>query len=63
MRNMVSKLISKAIYKKLGYRVDIQLNKLDVSVIDGETSINTNVEIKLNSNEFTKIMRSIGSDD
>jgi hypothetical protein len=63
MRNMVSKLISKAIYKKLGYRVDIQLNELDVSVIDGETSINTNVEIKLNSNEFTKIMKAIGSDD
>lgn len=63
MRNMVSKLISKAIYKKLGYRVDIQLNELDVSIIDGETSINTNVEIKLNSNEFTKIMKAISSEE
>ena len=62
MRNIVSKLISKAIYKKTGYKVDVHLNDLDVSIIDGETNINTNVEVKLNSNEFTKIMKSIGLD-
>ena len=60
MRNLVSKLITKAIYKKFGYKVDIQLNDLDISVIDGETSINTNVEVKLNSGEFMKIMKNIG---
>lgn len=62
MRNMVSKLIAKFIYKKLGYKIDIQLNDLDISVIDGETSICTNVEIKLDSSEFTKIIKSIGID-
>ena len=62
MRNLVSKLISKAIYKKYGYKVDIQLNDLDIRVIDGETSINTNVEVKLNSGEFMKIMKTIGMD-
>ena len=62
MRNLVSKLITKAIYKKFGYKVDIQLNDLDISVIDGETSINTNVEVKLNSGEFMKIMKNIGMD-
>ena len=62
MRNVVSKLLAKAIYKKYGYKVNIQLNDLDVSVIDGETSINTNVEIKLNSSEFMKIMKDIGMD-
>ena len=62
MRNMVSKLISRTIYKKIGYRVDIQLNDLDVHIIDGETKIDANVEIKINSNEFMKIMNSIGED-
>lgn len=62
MRNIVSKLIARAIYKKYGYKVDIQLNDLDISVIDGETSVSTNVEVKLNSNEFMKIIRSIGLD-
>ena len=62
MRNLVSKLIAKAIYKKTGCKVNIQLNDLDISVVDGETSIHTNVEVKLNSNEFTKIMKSLDQD-
>lgn len=62
MRNIVSKLIAKAIYKKYGYKVNIQLNELDVSVIDGETSITTNVEVKLDSQEFMKIVKSVGLD-
>lgn len=63
MRNIVAKLIARAIYKKTGYRVTIQLNELDISVIDGETHISTNVEAKLSSNEFMKIMRNIGLED
>lgn len=63
MRNIVSKLISKAIYKKFGYKINIQLNDLDVSVIDGETKILTNVEVKLDSKEFIKIMKNIDSED
>ncbi len=59
MRNIVSKLIAKAIYKKIGYKVDIQLNDLDISVVDGDANINANVEVKINNEEFMKIMKSI----
>lgn len=59
MRNVVSKIITKIIYKKTGYKVDIQLNELDINVIDGETYISTSVEAKLNSDEFIRIMKSI----
>lgn len=62
MRSIAAKLISKAIYKKTGCKVNIQLDELDISIIDGETRIKTNVEAKLNSNEFNKIMESIGLD-
>lgn len=62
MRGIVAKLIARTIYKKCGYKVDIQLNDLDISVIDGETSVNTNVEIKLSSSEFMKIVKSVGLD-
>lgn len=62
MRNLVSKLISRTIYKKYGYKVDIQLNDLDVNIIDGETKISTNVEVKLESKEFMNIMKNIGLD-
>jgi hypothetical protein len=63
MRGVVAKLISKVIQKKLGCKIDIVLNDLDVSVIDGETKILTNVELKLDSKEFVKIMKSIGADE
>lgn len=59
MRNVASKLIARSIYKKYGYKVNIQLNDLDIRMIDGETNISTNLEIKLNSDEFMKIMKSI----
>lgn len=62
MRNVVSKLITMTIRKKYGYEINIQLNDLDISVIDGETKISTNVEVKLDSKEFVKIMNSIGQD-
>ena len=59
MRNLVSKLIAKAVYKKYGCKINIQLNELDIRVIDGETQIKTNLEVKLNNEEFMKIMNSI----
>lgn len=62
MRNLVAKLLTKMIQKKIGYTVNIQLNELDVSVIDGETKIRTNIEVSCNSNEFMKIMNRIGDE-
>lgn len=62
MRGIVSKLVSRFIYKKFGCKVNIQLNDLDIRIIDGETSINANVEAKVNSDEFMKVMKSIGLD-
>lgn len=63
MRGIVAKMMSKAIYKKTGCKVNIQLNDLDVSIVDGETKISTNVEMKLNSDEFMKLMKSISDED
>ena len=63
MRNIVAKLISKTIQKKYGYKVNVQLNELDIRIVDGETRISTNVEANINSKEFMKIMKDIGLDD
>lgn len=63
MRSIVAKLISKAIQKKYGYKVNVQLNELDIRIIDGETRISTNVEAHINSKEFMKILKDIGLDD
>lgn len=62
MRGIVSKLISRAISKKTGCKVNVHLNDLDVVVIDGEAKIDANVEVKINNNEFMKLMKSISGD-
>lgn len=62
MRNIVSKLIAKAIYKKFGYKLNIQLKSLSVNVVNGEAKINTNVEVNIDNEEFMKIIKSAGLD-
>ena len=62
MKKIVSKLIARAIYKKYGYKVNIQLNEIDVWSIDGDTTVKLNVEARMKSDEFNKIMKSIDSD-
>lgn len=62
MRGIVSKLISRMIYKNTGCKVDIQLNDLDVLMFNGDTTVKMNVEARLKSDEFAKVMKSIGLD-
>ena len=62
IKNIASKLISRFISKKVGYKVNIQINDLDLWAIDGDTTVKLNVEAKLKSDEFKKIMKSISED-
>ena len=62
MRCVASKLISKLIYSKTGCKIDIQLNDLDIWSYDGDTTVKLNAEAKLKSDEFKKIIKSIGLD-
>lgn len=63
MRKIVAKLLTRFIYKKTGYEIDIQLNDLNISVIDGETKIAANVELNADSKEFMKFIKEVGLDD
>lgn len=60
MRKFASSLITKFIFKKYGYKLNIQLNDLDISFVDGDTKIITNVELKMDSQEFKKVVNDIG---
>lgn len=63
MKNIASKLLSKVIYKKTGYKVKILLDELDTWVIDGDTTIKVSLEARLNSDDFNKLMKSIVKDE
>ena len=63
MRNIVAKILTRMIYKKTGYKLDILLHELNITVIDGETRISTNLEAKIESDEFVKFIKDIGLED
>lgn len=62
MKSMAAKWIAKTIRKKYGYSMSIRLNDIDISSFNGNTDVKLNVEIKLDSDEFKKIMEQIGLD-
>lgn len=61
MKGIVSKLISRYIFKKTGYKVNVQINGLDFRAVDGDTTVKLNMEVKLKSNEFNKLVKSISN--
>lgn len=62
MRGIVTKLISKAIYKKYGYDIDILLNEIEIKNEDGKVHLHMNVDAEVNNDDFKKIIKSIGLD-
>lgn len=60
MRNLVAKLVKRAVKKKVGYEVDIQLNELTVTVTDGTAHVHLSVDAELNKDELTKILGMVG---
>lgn len=59
MRGIAAKLIARSIKKKYGCKVNIQLNELDVSVIDGDAKVIVNAEVTMDNKEFTEIMKKV----
>lgn len=62
MRKLVSKLLSNEIKSKTGFEVDIQLDEFDASFSDGDITINANLEVKMNKQEFMRILKAKGLD-
>lgn len=59
MRGIAAKLIARTIKKKFGCKVNIQINELDVSVIDGDAKILLNAEATMDNKEFMDIMKKV----
>ena len=59
MRGIVTKLISKAVYKKTGYKIGIELNNINVEVINGRAHIHINADAEIDNDELIKIVRTI----
>ncbi len=62
MRSTIANLISKALYKKLGYNIDILLNEIEVKNENGKIMLHVDVDAEVDNGEFIKILKSIGMD-
>ena len=62
MKGVMSKVISRKVYKKLGYKVDIQLNDVQIDTTDNSIKFHIDVDGKMNKTEFDRLMEKIGED-
>lgn len=58
--NIISKLIAMVIRKKFGYEVELKLNEVNATVIEGKTHVHLDVDAELDKEELIKILKSIG---
>ena len=59
MRGIAAKLIARAVKKKYGCKVNIQLNELDLNVVDGDANLSINAEVKMDNKQFMEIMKKV----
>lgn len=62
MKGILTKIVEKKIYEKLGYQIDIQLNDLQIDMIDGEVKAHLNVDAKMAKDEFERLMNNVNED-
>lgn len=56
MRNIVTKMLAKAIKKKFGYEMDILLHELKVEAVDGRVFIHVNADAEMDKTDFAKLV-------
>ena len=62
MKGIVAKIVSRNIYKKLGYKINIQLNDVQIDTIDGDVKLHIDGDAKMNKTEFDRFMEKLGED-
>lgn len=62
MRGVVAKILSKTIFSKFGYNVDIKLNGIEIKTIDGKIHFHINADAEISNDEFMKVLKTINLD-
>lgn len=57
---IASKLAEKVVRDKLGYDVDIRLNRLRTTVMEEKIHVELNLDLELTKEELNKLLKSIG---
>lgn len=55
-KDIMSKVLTKLIKKNFGYKVNVQVQDLDVMYVDGQAIVSTNVVMKLDGEELKELI-------
>lgn len=58
-KGLLTTILNKIIHKKLGYDIDVQLNDVNVTVVDGKVHLHIDVDAETTKDEFMKIVNTI----
>lgn len=59
-KGLLSKLIKMLLRKKVGIDVDLQLNTIEVTVVDGKTHVHLDVDAELEKEELVALLKKVG---
>lgn len=60
LTDMISKLIKGKLQKKLGYKIDLNLNEVKANVVDGKIHAHLDVDCGLEKDELMRILKDAG---
>ena len=58
MKRIVKTVLSKAIEKKLGYKIDIQINEIKADVTGGVVELHLDIDGQMTNDELSKLLKS-----
>ena len=58
--SVVSKIVERAVRKKFGYNIDVDLNSFRNVVFEDKTNLHLDVDLEIGKEELDKLLESIG---
>ena len=58
MKRIIKTVLSKAIEKKLGYKIDIQINEIKADVTGGIVKLHLDMDGQITTDELSKLLKS-----
>lgn len=59
-KGLLSKLIKMLLRKKVGIDIDLQLNTIEATVVDGKTHVHLDVDAELEKEELVALLKKVG---
>lgn len=63
MRGIVAKLISMTVHKKFGYKIDVNLEDIDIQIDDVNAHVHINVDVDMKVDDLKTFTKFIESED